>query len=152
MQVRIVTIPYVDGTGGFDDRFLRDLVVKNEVSRIESQFFVKDGVPHWSFFCCYIPGGDVEIKRDKSRQDWREIIRKEDWPLFNRFRDWRKELAHKHGIPPFLVLTNRQLAEIMERKCSTLSALSEIDGIGPRRIEKYGKAVLEILQGADDGQ
>ena len=44
-----------------------------------------------------------------------------------------------------MILTNRQLAAIAATRPSSLSGLGAIDGIGPARLQRYGKAILRIL-------
>lgn len=43
------------------------------------------------------------------------------------------------------ILTNRQLAAIAAARPSSLSGLGAIDGIGPARLQRYGRAILRIL-------
>ncbi|QLH37826.1 MAG: HRDC domain-containing protein [Defluviicoccus sp.] len=49
-------------------------------------------------------------------------------------------------MPIYAVFTNEQLAEIARRRVDTLTALGAIDGIGPARLERYGAAVLSIVE------
>ena len=49
------------------------------------------------------------------------------------------------GRPPYLVLTNRQLAELAAAPPKTLQALAEIRGVGPSRIDEFGKELLALL-------
>ncbi|MCP5045386.1 MAG: hypothetical protein GY944_30530, partial [bacterium] len=55
---------------------------------------------------------------------------------------WRKERAGHDGFPPYIIFSNRELAAIATLAPPTTTALQEIDGIGPAKAERYGKAVL----------
>jgi hypothetical protein len=35
--------------------------------------------------------------------------------LFKRLRQWRKEKAEKEGVPVFIIATNRQLLQLVQR-------------------------------------
>lgn len=87
---------------------------------------------------------ETDKKRDES---WRDLIAPEDMPLFNALRDWRNETSRRQGIPPYVICTNRQLAEIVSRKPSSKNALSQIEGIGTAKIANYGDDIITIITG-----
>lgn len=66
---------------------------------------------------------------------------------FNDLREWRASIAHQEGVPPFLVLTNRQLVAIVRGRPESPTALGHIDGIGPGKLERYGREILARLHG-----
>jgi superfamily II DNA helicase RecQ len=45
----------------------------------------------------------------------------------------------------YVVFSNEQLAQVVQKKVSSKAALKEIEGVGDSRVEKYGAAVLERL-------
>ncbi len=57
----------------------------------------------------------------------------------------RKELADDHGVPPYALFTNEQLATMVQQRASSKAALQTIPGIGKSRIEKYGDEFLQKL-------
>ena len=69
----------------------------------------------------------------------------EDLPLFNVHRDWRAERAKRDGVPPYLVCTNRQLAEMVSSRPESMHRLGAIDGIGKAKLENYGQELLALL-------
>jgi ribonuclease D len=48
-------------------------------------------------------------------------------------------------VPAYAIFTNEQLAEIVQRKLRTASALGEIEGVGKARVDKYGALFLALL-------
>ena len=60
--------------------------------------------------------------------------------------------ANADAVPVYTIFTNDQLAEMAKRRCSSLAALAEIDGVGQGRIEKYGQMVLAMLTGNNNGE
>ena len=74
-----------------------------------------------------------------------------DRALFNTLREWRTATAREEGVPPFLVFTNRHLLELVARRPETPTALLHLDGIGPGKVKRYGKALLGVLHGRAAG-
>ena len=68
-----------------------------------------------------------------------------DEVLFEELRVWRLETAREIDKPPFVVFHNAVLERIAAHRPTTLDALVAIKGIGPRKLEQYGQAVLAIV-------
>jgi DNA helicase-2/ATP-dependent DNA helicase PcrA len=68
--------------------------------------------------------------------------------LFERLRAWRAEVAGAEARAPFTVLTDLTLRAIAARRPGDLRALAAIPGIGPVKIELYGRDVLGIVAAA----
>jgi cystathionine beta-lyase/cystathionine gamma-synthase len=64
---------------------------------------------------------------------------------FERLRAWRDDAAREQGINRLLVLSNGVLQEIALRNPDSLTGLGEVRGVGPRKLERYGEALLEVL-------
>ena len=60
-------------------------------------------------------------------------------------REWRRREAARRSVPAYVVLHDRTLAALAAARPSTLDALSEIPGIGPAKLEAYGKDLLALL-------
>lgn len=71
-----------------------------------------------------------------------------DEELFERLGDWRARVAAAAKIPAYVVFTDATLTALAERQPSDRAGLVEIAGIGPRKLELYGEAVLALLKGA----
>jgi len=69
----------------------------------------------------------------------------EESEVFSRIQKWRRELSETRSIPAFRVLTNATLAELAQRRPTTLDEMSTISGIGPAKLSQYGDALLELL-------
>jgi ATP-dependent DNA helicase RecQ len=62
-------------------------------------------------------------------------------------KDWRLEYARRLDMPAFLVFSNRTLEDLARKAPGTLAELEEVYGLGPQKIEAFGKELLEILYG-----
>jgi ATP-dependent DNA helicase RecQ len=66
-------------------------------------------------------------------------------PLFNRLKAWRLEQAREQSVPPYVVFHDATLAAIAAARPSSLGELSGIGGIGAKKLERYGPALLRLL-------
>lgn len=65
--------------------------------------------------------------------------------LLTKLKELRLKIATSGNIPPYVVLHDKSLKEMVKKKPKTLVALKKIHGWGDKRIEKYGKLFLELL-------
>ena len=66
-----------------------------------------------------------------------------DERLLLELKQWRKEVAD--GSPAYIVFTDATLVAIAEAMPADAVDLLEVSGVGPTKVERYGGAVLEIL-------
>ena len=67
---------------------------------------------------------------------------------YARLKAWRLAEARRQALPAYVILHDATLAEIARRQPRDLDALAEVPGIGARKLERYGPALLELLAGA----
>lgn len=136
----------------------------HRVVSIERQFVAAGSGSYWAL-CVVVATGSgplpaslkVADRRAAARTsaaaqrvDYKDVLTAGEFALYAALRAWRKTAAEMEGVPIYGVFTNEQLAEIARRRVDTLTALGGIDGIGPARLERYGAAVLAIVQTAHD--
>ena len=68
---------------------------------------------------------------------------------FDRLRSWRSQQARDSGVPAYVIFHDATLHEIAQRRPTTLHALAAVPGVGEKKLETYGEAVLEVV--ADEG-
>ena len=68
--------------------------------------------------------------------------------VFDRLRAWRRDAAREHGMPPYVIFHDATLAAIAERRPGSLDELRFVPGVGERKLEAYGDAVLEQIEQA----
>ena len=64
--------------------------------------------------------------------------------LATRLREWRMSEAKRLRVPSYCVLHDRTLISLAISCPTNLRELLAIDGIGPRKVEKFGPAILKI--------
>lgn len=72
-----------------------------------------------------------------------EII--EDELLLAELKSWRVKRARKDKVAPYMVLHDTTLRELAVRKPKNEQALLGIKGLGPMKLEKYSKDLLELI-------
>ncbi|HET9045742.1 MAG TPA: DNA helicase RecQ, partial [Casimicrobiaceae bacterium] len=68
--------------------------------------------------------------------------------LLDRLKAWRLNEARTQAVPAFVILHDRTLADIARRRPADLAALGTISGIGTRKLERYGPALVELVAGS----
>lgn len=66
--------------------------------------------------------------------------------LFDRLRAWRMETARERDVPAYVIFTDATLREIAIARPTSLSELRTISGVGDRKLEAYGSAIIEIVE------
>ena len=61
-------------------------------------------------------------------------------------RAWRLEIAQKRGVPAYVVLHDATIDGIAATKPATLEALRGIAGIGDKKLEHYGEALIALVR------
>ncbi len=70
-------------------------------------------------------------------------------PLFERLREWRAGEARAQGVPAYIVFGDATLRGIAVTEPSTLGELAEISGVGEKKLEQYGAALLAVVAGTE---
>ena len=71
--------------------------------------------------------------------------------LFEALRAWRLRVAREHGVPAYTVFHDSTLEEIARRRPGSTDELRAVSGVGAVKLERYGNAVLDVVQGVQPG-
>jgi superfamily II DNA helicase RecQ len=110
--------------------------------------FVADGAKSAWALCVEWMEGESRASPRKPKVDYREVLDAETFDVFAALRSCRKELAERHNVPVYAILTNEQMAEIARRRPQELDQLKRVDGFGDKRVERYGEALMSTLRAA----
>nr|WP_321242930.1 DNA helicase RecQ [uncultured Tolumonas sp.] len=86
------------------------------------------------------------LSAKKLRRRELELAQGEDAALFRELRKLRKQLAEEEGIPPYVVFNDATLLELAQFKPLTEADLLTINGVGYRKLERFGEAFLECIR------
>ncbi|MBN9128578.1 MAG: ATP-dependent DNA helicase UvrD2 [Paenarthrobacter ureafaciens] len=65
---------------------------------------------------------------------------------FEALRQWRREEAQSADVPAYVVFTDATLTAIAEARPGSLEQLAGLAGVGPSKLERYGEAVLQVIE------
>ena len=65
--------------------------------------------------------------------------------LWEKLRIWRATTAKEQGVPAYVIFHDTTLAALARERPRDEEALSRISGVGVRKRERYGKALLALL-------
>ncbi len=67
--------------------------------------------------------------------------------LYEALTTWRKTRAQSDEIPAYIVFHNSVLAAIADARPQSLQELARIPGVGPAKLDRYGRDVLAVVGG-----
>ena len=68
-----------------------------------------------------------------------------DHALFEALRQWRAGVAREQGVPAYVVFGDATLRALASARPGSRAELTEISGIGAKKLDAYGDAVLELI-------
>ncbi|MFC0680490.1 DNA helicase RecQ [Lysobacter korlensis] len=66
--------------------------------------------------------------------------------LFEQLRAWRAGAAKERGVPAYVVFPDATLRELATRRPASLQDLSTVGGVGEKKLEAFGEALLDVLR------
>ena len=127
----------------------RQLVARGYL-RVDLERF---GALHLEATCRALLRGDEQIQL---RRDVKAKLAKQrtktplpddiDVSLWEGLRDCRRELAEEQGLPPYVIFHDSTLQEMCTSLPQDLDQFSQLNGVGERKLQKYGPAFLRVLQ------
>ena len=69
-----------------------------------------------------------------------------DRKLFARLKVLRRALAEEHDVPPYLVFNDASLAEMASMMPTTEAEMLAVNGVGERKLERFGNAFLDEIE------
>ena len=70
--------------------------------------------------------------------------------LISILRNWRSSMARKQGVPAYVVFHDATLEGIASSRPQTHDQLRAVAGIGDKKLERYGEALLSLVRSEDE--
>ncbi len=77
-----------------------------------------------------------------------QLVRADEREQWEALRALRRKLAEEHAVPPYVIFPDSTLLEMLRSQPGSMAEMAEVSGVGARKLERYGKAFLEVLSGA----
>lgn len=145
MQYEIFTIPIVGGGEESErmNRFLRG----HKIVQVDRELVVLGDCAYWSFCVNYLVTSAVLVSaagEKREKVDYKNVLSEEHFKVFSQLRAYRKRIADRDAVPAYAVFTDAELAVLAQSEGLTEQRMLQIDGIGKRRVEKYGGLLIEM--------
>src|SRR5260221_294266 len=88
----------------------------------------------------------ARVKRGKKTARETSGAAAPDSALLRALRAWRLGIAREHGVPAFVVFHDATLETIATLRPGTREALRGVSGVGEKKLERYGEALLEVVR------
>jgi ATP-dependent DNA helicase RecQ len=99
----------------------------------------------------------IDLRRDSikaagktRRPAVKQMISEEDAPLLSALKAKRRALAEAAKVPAYIIFTDRTLIEMAEKRPADLDGMAGIGGVGAKKLETYGRAFLDVINGASE--
>ena len=89
---------------------------------------------------------EEKIEKNKQDKDEEFLFVNTNINLYKKLKELRDEYAKKEQVIAYRILGNNTLKEISGRYPRTIEQLNDISGIGPVKIDKYGKEILCLVE------
>ncbi|WGW04709.1 DNA helicase RecQ [Tropicibacter oceani] len=90
---------------------------------------------------------DAVVRATERRPAVKELVSEEDAPLMSALKAKRRALAEAARAPAYVIFPDRTLIEMATQRPRTLDDMARISGVGAKKLERYGAAFLEVING-----
>ncbi len=92
----------------------------------------------------------IQLRRDPGRSRTKQQTKTPlpadiDITLWEALRECRRELAEEQGVPPYVIFHDRSLQEMCAVLPRNALQFGRISGVGERKLDKYGKVFLQVI-------
>lgn len=141
MSVKIFTIPFDHNNQTFYEDELNDFMLKNSIKNLKTGFFNSSSNSYWTVFVEY-----ENILKPHEKEETEKQLTQPQKLLMEKLFQFRRQRAEKDGVPVFIIATNSQFRDIAIRTPKTIDQLKRINGFGKKKIQKYGKDIIDAVK------
>ena len=85
-------------------------------------------------------------KSEYKRGEFLRNLSAEDAGLYEAIKDWRRHAAGEENVPPYVIFGDRTIEDLIFKKPRTVRELLNVFGIGEIKAEKFGLALLRLVE------
>ena len=157
-MLKIVTLPFNERTEEFEQGKLERILGNVQIVKYQAELVKIEGKYYWTAFVEYEKAEKAGKNSEKNNfsqngretkeanRNYEEYLSEEEAELYKILKEWRTGEAQMLGYPPYIVASNQLLADIIKTNPKSLEELSQIKGMGKRKVRDYGEELLLILE------
>lgn len=92
--------------------------------------------------------GTVSKKGEYKRGEFLRTLDDDDAALYGTIKEWRKRTAEEENVPPYVIFGDKTIEDLILKKPRTARELLNVFGIGEIKAEKFGAAILNLVENA----
>lgn len=143
MPYKLFTFPIVTDNEEDMNKFLRS----NKIIDVEKHLITFNNNAYWTFCIQYVSINLTASSYEKKEKiDYKVVLSEANFKTFSQLRLIRKKLAEEDAVPAYAVFTDSELSDIAKLEEISEKNMLSIQGIGAKKIEKYGEALCEMWQ------
>jgi ATP-dependent DNA helicase RecQ len=89
------------------------------------------------------------VSRRAAREAAASNLPAPDFALLAKLKELRLSLAREQRVPAYVVFPDATLIEMARLRPTSLDEMRQISGVGPRKLEQFGPAFLEVTRSGD---
>ena len=146
-MLKFYTIPILN----YDpfEQEMNSFISSHRVLKIEKRFSETAEGVFWCICIEYLKGGNAnsESRNKANKTNYKEVLTEDQFKKFTELREIRKEIAKEETLPAYAVFTDEELAGISKLEEISLKKIKSVEGIGEKKVERYGQKFLDLLTG-----
>ena len=146
MKLKVLKIRIDDRFQITDEAIVNDYLSRFEIVNMNAKL-VADEITYWSVLIYYNNKKNTVIS-SKNTVNSESELSEEEKIIYNKLKDWRADKAREAQLPAYIIFHNTHLMSIARHKPCTLDDLENVNGIGKRKVEKFGREIIEVLENA----
>jgi len=156
--LKIVTLPFDEKMEEFEQEKLERVLRDVQIVKYQAELVKIEGKYYWTVFveCEKIEKVNKNSGKDNFTQDVKEFkeanknyieyLTEDEMELYKILKEWRAGEAQLLGYPPYIIASNQLLANIAKTNPKNIEELSQLKGMGKRKVRDYGEEILLILE------
>ena len=86
-----------------------------------------------------------KFDKENLQSDFKNKLIPESEDLLKELKRLRLELARSKNVPAFVIFSDATLYEMVANQPKSLGEFSQINGVGPQKLEDYGEKFLQVI-------
>ena len=157
-MLKIVTLPFDDKMEEFEQEKLEKVLKDVQIVKYQAELVKIEGKYYWTAFveCEKIEKLNKNSEKNNftengkefkdANKNYMEYLTEDEMELYKILKEWRAGEAQLLGYPPYIIASNQLLANIAKTNPKNMEELSQLKGMGKRKIRDYGEEILLILE------
>lgn len=157
-MLKIVTLPFNEQMAEFEQEKLERVLGDVQIVKYQAELVKIEGKYYWTAFVEYEKKGIQDKNFEKNNfakngkefkdvsKNYMEYLTEDENELYKILKEWRAGEAQLLGYPPYIIASNQLLVDIVKTNPKSVEELSQLKGMGKRKVRDYGEEILLILE------